>query len=243
MRRIVFIVLIILVVAVVGFYAFLEFRTNEIFFEADTVDTWDYGMRVRRVYRSGVDEDAFIAKSEESLITAEFTEEEHLAAALASGTPEFCPAFYFNIYNPDNQTDVFSFVGSVKSEALPDQTSFNFMLADLHLEIITDGIAVSDFEPGDEQNAKSFGTPIISENGRQFAVNLGSFCEYSLLLTGTGRVTFQYNYSIISGGLFSRPALEEQLLIVHVNISRGAGGEMVVEFINEPYSMIEDFLG
>jgi len=56
-------------------------------------------------------------------------------------------------------------------------------------------------------------------------------------------VTFQFNYTIVTNGLFRRPALEEQLLIIHANISRGDGGELLVEYISEPYSMIEEFTG
>jgi hypothetical protein len=246
MRRIVFVFLIVAVVAVVGFFAFLEFRTNEIFFESDAVDNWDYGTRVRRAYRSGVDVDAFFAQAEGSLVTAEFTEEELLAAAYASGVPEFAPSFYFNIYNPDSLLDVFNLVAMVKAEMLPDQTNFNFMIANLNLEIMTDGSLISnlEFNPGDDhEHTGAPGTPIISADGRSLAVNLGSVTEYTLTLTGTGRVSFQYVYSVVTNSIFPRPALEEQLLIVHANISRGEGGELVVQYIKEPYSMVEELLG
>ena len=237
--------LIVIVVAVVALYAFLEFRTSEIYFESDVVETWDYGARVKRIYRSGVDEAAFFAQSEETLVTAEFTEEEMLAAALASGTPEFCPAFYLNIYKPDGVTDIFRFVGSIKSEALPEQTSFNFAISDLHLEIMTDGVTITGFEltESNGEPSRTVINPIVSEDRRTLAVTLGTATDYTMVLTGLGRVTFQFNYTIVTNGLFRRPALEEQLLIIHANISRGDGGELLVEYISEPYSMIEEFTG
>jgi hypothetical protein len=244
MRRIVFVVLIVIVVIVVSFYTFLEFRTNEIIFESDVVSSWDYGASVMRVYRAVVDVDTFISEAENSLITAAFTDEELYAAALASGIPEFCPTFRFDIYNPDTAMDVFNFVASVKMGLHEDQKTHNFMLSDLSLEVITDGAVITDVELKPEvEHEELTGRQILSADGRTLAINLANISDYSLTLTGFGSVRFQYTYNIVTGGLFTRPVLEEQILIVHANISRGANGELLVEYINEPFSSIEDYMG
>ncbi|MCL1823771.1 MAG: hypothetical protein FWG44_06170 [Oscillospiraceae bacterium] len=245
MRRIVFIFLIIAVVAVVGAYAMLELRVSEIVFVRDFPVTWADGreMVVRRLYNSGVDIDAYIADKEQRLINPDmFTDEAWEAAALASGNPEFYPAFYFSLFNPDFEKDEFTFSAMIKQEFAPEQTVFNFKTANLHVEIITDGPAISDivFKP-ENPNEKMPVSPVISEDKRSMAVDLVNVSSYSLTFTGTGRVTFQYTYDIATSNLITNTALEGQLLIVHANISRGLNGAFEVEYICEPYSNLEDY--
>jgi len=245
MRRTVFIFLIVVVIAIVAVYTFLEFRVSEIVFVADRTETWAHGreMAVRRLYNSNVDIDAFFEKTESMLISAEFDEDEIFAAALASGYPEFYPAFYFSTYNPDSSVDVFDFFASIKQEFAPNQTSFHFRVADLYLEVMTDGPSISGLELRPEDPASKIpGTPVVSSDGRSLAVDLTNVSGYSFTITGTGRLTFQYTYNVAANNLISNMALEEQLLIVHANISRGASGEFIVQYINEPYSSLEEFL-
>ncbi|MCL2077850.1 MAG: hypothetical protein FWH08_05520 [Oscillospiraceae bacterium] len=244
MRKIVFVFLIIAVLAVIGGYTFLEFRVNEIFFVTDRTETWAFGkeMVVRRLYNSGVDIDAFFDKTEQSLITAEFTEDELYAAALISGTPEFYPAFYFSTYNPESGKDIFEFSAMLRQEFAPNQTDFDFTKVNLRVEVMTDAPVISNVELRPEDpSQKNLATPVISADGRSMAVDLSGVSGYSLTLTGTGRVTFQYTYDIATSRLIPSMALEEQLLIVHANISRGPNGEFSVEYINEPYSSLEEF--
>jgi hypothetical protein len=237
--------MIMVVVAVVALYAFLEFRVSEIVFVTDRTETWAFGkeMVLRRLYNSNVDIDAFFEKVEQSLVSAEFTEDEIFAAALASGDPEFYPAFYFSTFNPDASVDVFEFSGRVTQEFAPNQTNFNFVATDLYLEIVTDGPMISNVELRAENPAEKVpGTPIISANRRQVAVSLVNVSGYSFSITGTGLLTFQFTYNIATNNLFSSVALEEQLLIVHVNVLRGQNGDFIIEYINEPFSNLEDFL-
>jgi hypothetical protein len=247
MRRPVFIFLIVAVVAVVGFYTFLELRVSEIVFvPPDRVETWAFGkeMALRRLYNSGVDVDAFFAKIEEMLVNAEFTEDEIYAAALASGVAEFYTAFYFSTYGPTIGEDVFEFDARIRQEFAPGQVNFNFRMADLRLEITTDIVEISDFEMRAENPALEIpGTPVISANRRTLAVELDNVSGYSLTLTGTGSVTFQYTYSVVTSGLFTSVALEEQILRVHANISRDENGEFQVEYINDPWSSLDEFFG
>ncbi|MCL2019111.1 MAG: hypothetical protein FWG70_05055 [Oscillospiraceae bacterium] len=245
MRRIVFILLIVAVIAVIGLYTFLEFRVNEIVFVNDRMETWAQGkeMVVRRLYNSDVDIDAFFEKVEQSLVIAEFTEDEIYAAALNSGNPEFQPVFYFSTYSPDADVNVFDVSSRVVQEYAPNQTNFNFKAANLYIEIMTDGPMISDVELRAENPAEKIpGTPIISDDKRQMAIDLNNVSSYSFTLTGTGRVTFQYTYDVVTGNLFSSMSLEEQLLIVHANISEWQDGEFKVEYINEPFSSLEEFL-
>jgi len=247
MRKPVFILLIVAVIAVVGFYTFLELRVSEIVFvPPDRVETWAFGkeMALRRLYNSGVDVDAFFEKIGEMLISAEFTEDEIYAAALASGTPEFYTAFYFSTYNPDIDEDIFDFSAMVRQEFAPGQANFNFRMANLRLEIITDGPEISEFEMRAENPSEDTpGTPVISESKRQLAVELTNVLGYSLRLTGTGNVRIQYTYSVVTSGLFTSDALEDQLLVVHANITRDANGEFQVEYINDPWSSLDDLFG
>ena len=244
MRRTVFIFLIVAVITVMGIYTFLEFRVSEIVFVTDKTDSWAYGkeMAVRRLYNSNVDIDAFTAKVEQALISAEFTEDELYAAALTSGTPEFYPAFYFSTYNPEPQKDVFDFSAAISQEFAPNQTNFNFMLSNIHLEIISTGPTVSDIKlTAENQSEKHIGTPVLSDDKRSLALDYTNISGYSLTLTGVGSVTIQYTYDIVTNSLFSSGALTGQLLIVHANISRDADGEFQVEYIAEPYSSLEDY--
>jgi len=246
MRRIVFIVLIFVVLAVVGFYAFLEFRVSEIVFVRDRTDTRAYGKEfvIRRLYNSNIDIDAFFEKVEGALIVVELTEEEKFAAALTAGEPEFYPAFHFSTYNPDSSENVFDFSAMITQEFAPNQTNFNFKTANLYLEVTTNNPMISEVVLQAENPAEKVpGTPVISEDKRQLAVDLNNVSSYTFTLTGTGRVTFLYTYDVVTSNLFSRAALEGQLLMVHLNISRDADGEFVVEYINEPYSSLEDYLG
>jgi hypothetical protein len=246
MRKIVFIFMIAAVVITVGFYTFLEFRTSEIVYVTDRMETWAYGneMVVRRLYNSGVDIETFFAKVEASLISAEFTEDEIFAAALASGHPEFYPAFYFSIYKPDRSNDIFEFSAMIKQEFAPGQDSFNFKLTNLHLEVMTDGPMISEIELRPENPSEKVpGTPVVSNDRRRLAIDLDNVSGYSFLLTGAGQITFQYTYDVVTGNLFSTAALPEQLLIVHANVAwNEADGIFTLEYINEPYSSVEDYL-
>jgi hypothetical protein len=245
MRRTVFILLILAVIAIVGIYTFLEFRVSEIVFVDDSMRTWAHGkeMVVRRLYNSGVDVDDFFEKTENMLISAEFDDEDIFAAALASGNPEFFPAFYFSMYNPDLSENTFDFFASIRQEFAPKQTNFNFKIADLYLEVMTDGPMISSVELRPEDpSSKIPGTPVVSTDGRSLAIDLVNVSGYSFTITGTGRLTFQYTYNVATSNLISSVTMEDQLLIVHANISRGPNGEFEVEYILEPYSSLEDFL-
>jgi hypothetical protein len=241
MRRIVFVFLIVMVVAVVALYAFLEFRVSEIVFVTDRTETWAFGreMAVRRLYNSNVDIDAFFAEVEQALINAEFTEDEIFAAALASGDPEFYPAFYFSTYNPDSSVAVFDFSAQITQEFAPNQTNFNFAITDLYLEVISNGPTISGVELRAENPAERIpGTPIISNDGRQLAVSLDNVSGYSFEISGTGTLVFSYKYNIESSTLFSSKALEEQLLVVNVVIEPDFG----ILYAPEPFSSLEDLL-
>ncbi|MCL2107729.1 MAG: hypothetical protein FWH20_00090 [Oscillospiraceae bacterium] len=249
MRKILFVFLILAVVAVVGFLAYLELRVPEIVYVDDTTHSWADGreMVLRRLYNSGVDIDAYFEKVEDMLITADFTDDEIFAAALASGTPEFFPAFYFSMHNPDIAENEFVFTAMTRQEQAPGQDDFNFNISNLYLEVTTNGPMISDVElrpenAGNSDTDRVTITPVLSADGRSLAVELDNISSYNFLISGAGSMTFQYTYDIIYSNLLSSTALEEQLLIVHVNFARSPNGEFIVEYINEPYSDLEEYL-
>lgn len=244
MKRLLFIFAILIVLGVVGFYTFMEFSVPEISYVTDRTSASTRGneMVLHRLYTSGIDVDEFYDKVEKSLISAEFSEEEIYAAALASGTPEFYPAFYFNIYYPDPNVLTFNFNGQVRQEFTSNQTNVSFDLSNIHLELLTEGLTIENVETAiTDPDIKSMNAPVISEDKRSMAINLDNVTSYSLDFAGNGgKATFQFTYDITSNSIFPSTAMTEQLLVVYANISVTSEGGLNVEYISEPYSSLED---
>lgn len=244
MKRLFFIFLILVVIGVVGLYTFIEFSVPEIAFVTDTKQDTSRGneMVLHRLYTSGIDVDAFYNSVESFLISTEFTEDEIYAAALASGTPEFFPAFYFNLYYPDPKTQTFNFNGVIRQEYTENQKNVNFDISNIHLELISEGLNIENVETVlSDSSIKSLNAPVISEDKRSMAINLDNVSIYSFNLTGTGgKVTFQFTYDIVTNSIFPNNVLQSQLLIVYANIFISSDGALSVEYINEPYSAVED---
>lgn len=244
MKRLLFIFAILIVLGVVGFYTFMEFSVPEISFVTDTKNVTVRGneMMLHRLYTSGIDVDEFYNKVESSLISAEFSEDEIYMAALASGTPEFYPAFYFNLYYPDPKVAKLNFGGQVCQEFTENQTSANFNISNIHLELLTEGLTIENVETSiTDLDVKSMNAPVISEDKRSMAINLDNVTGYTLDFLGSvGTATFQYTYDITTNSIFPNTVLTGQLLIVHANISVTAEGGLMVEYINEPYSSLDE---
>jgi hypothetical protein len=266
MRRTIFILLIVVVIGIVGFYAFLEFRTNRIVFNAHNMETRLYGKEFiyRRLYNSNVDAKAFQDRIDPRLIEAEFTEEEFFTWAIFSGDPELYLVFYHSVH-PDFSSgysviqDAFGAYVVVKDEgtgsgglyilsaqiaqeAALEQTSFNFKITDLYLEVISEGpqiVLLDDvFQRTDRATERFPGAPVLSEDGRLMAVNLGDVLNYSFHLAGEGRVTLKYTYNIVSSNIFARKVLEEQLLIIDIIIL----GSDEFLFSVEPFTSMEEYI-
>ncbi|MCL2697762.1 MAG: hypothetical protein FWE74_06750 [Oscillospiraceae bacterium] len=266
MRRTVFILLIVAVIAIVGLYTFLEYRVSDIAYVGAVWElrSHDREYVLRRLYNSNVDVDAFRGRVEPLLINAEFTEEEFAGWALNSGEPELYLAFYYSVYpdsygnfsaSADNSLlsvygdgdDFYVLSVSINQESAIGQTSFNFKIKDLYLEVTTDGPQIyllgEEFHIAKNEPGMFPGTPVKSEDGRSMAVGLGDILDYSFHVAGTGTVTLKYTYNIATNNIFSRTMLEKQLLIVNVYIESTGDGDYRLEYTSEPFSSLEEFLG
>jgi hypothetical protein len=261
MRRTVFILLIIIVIGIVGLYTFLEYRVNDIVYVGEIWErrSHDREYVIRRLYNSVVDVDAFRERVEPLLISAEFTEEEFIEWAQLSGNPELYLAFYYSVY-PDSYgnfstsadssllsvygegDDFYILSARIVQESALEQTTFNFQITDLYLEVTTVGPQI--YLLGEEfQIPDRFpGAPVKSEDGRSMSVELGDVHDYSFNVAGTGTVILRYTYNIATSNIFSRTMLERQLLIVNVEIIAEDDGYRL-EYSHEPFSSLEEFLG
>ncbi len=244
MKRILFIFLILLVMGVVGLYVFLEFRVPDITYVSDATKLSSKGNEaiVYRLYTSGIDIDAFTANVENSLVSTEFTEDEIYAAAIASGEPQFYPAFYFKMYHPDVNRKSFLFEGAIRQAFARNQKEANFNFTNVHLELVSDGLDISsvDYTLVDNKVA-SQNAPVVSEDKRSMVINLDNVSFFNVVLDGaSGMLTFQYTYDIVSNGIFPNTVLYNQLLIVYMNVKL-VNDAMEVEYISEPYSSLEEF--
>jgi uncharacterized protein YxeA len=245
MKRIFFIVLIVAVLGVVGFYAFNEFSVPEILYVSDKTTSTARGTQtvIHRLYNSGVDSDTFYETVTAHAVKAEFTDEEIEAAALKSGTPEFYPAFYFNLNYSDSKTKTYVFHGSVVQEIAPKQTAANFKLTNVHVEISAPDFEISDVKyETDNKNVKSVNSPVISDDKHNMTMGLDNLKFYEFNLSGkeNGRISFIFTYDIASNSLFSSTVMTEQLLMVYADVTYSEENGENVTFITEPYSKLED---
>ncbi|MDR0197129.1 MAG: hypothetical protein LBI36_02780 [Oscillospiraceae bacterium] len=244
MRRIVFIVLIVLVVAVTGFFCWREFTVPDITYVADYPDDGlaDNHFALKRLYAAVVDEEAFASEVEGLLTMTEFTEDEMMAAALASGTPEFYPVFYYSVYNVGDETRL---NGYIKIELAKNQSETRFMLGSVNLEAVAQGFTIDKVEVTPPEKTNKAGKSIISDDKTQMAiVDFNKSGGFEITLGGnSGTMTLRYVYSVAVDTFLNKTVLEDQLLIVHANIGVDDGGNVTVEFTNEPYSSLIDLEG
>lgn len=247
MKRLFFAFMILLVIAAVGYYAFVAFSVPSISFVTDLVTGNQAGnqIAVRRLYTADVDADAFYDQINASLISAEFSDEEIYQAALASGTPEFYPAFYFNISSPNAKQREFKFGGGFQQEFYDGQTDANFSIENVHLEMYSDNLEFSNFKADPYDSAEPMiAAPVVSEDKRVLAVNLLNVRSYQFDLnsvgTSGGRVTFQITYDVATSGLLPTTALVGQYLELYADINYSPETGLTVTYVNEPYSSLED---
>lgn len=250
MKRLLFVFLILIVLAVTGFYVMNAFSIPAINFVADHVETSTSGneMAVRRLYTGEVDIDAFYESMEGSLVSAEFTEDEIYSAALAAGDPQFFPAFYFTVlYNDDGGDNTFTFDGLFRQEFIAGQKEAPFTISNLHMEVTSDEFRIRNFSVIPINADENYGaTPVISTDEHTLAVNLlnigGCGMDFAPQegAAATGRVTFRFTYDVVTTGILPATALTGQYLEVYADMSYTASGGLRVEYINEPYSSLDD---
>ncbi|MDR0222245.1 MAG: hypothetical protein LBI38_01740 [Oscillospiraceae bacterium] len=244
MRRIVFIVLIVLVAAVTGFFCWREFAVPDIAYVADFPDKTaaENHFALKRLYVAVVDEEAF-ADALSGLTMTEFTEDEMMTAALAAGNPEFYPVFYYSVYKEGDEIRLSAYINIELAEK---QTQSRFTFGKADLEAVAQGLTIDEVAvvpvAGRENEAVK---SIVSEDKTQMAVvDFDKASSFEITLGGSsGTVTLRYVYSVAVDTFLDKIVLEDQLAMVHANISTDEKGNVSAEFINEPYSSLDDLDG
>lgn len=244
MKRVVIVILIVIVAATVGFYAYNEFRVREIMYVGD-YET-EYGRNkhaVKRLYSSDVDFDSYYAKLE-SLISLEFTEEEILKAALESGEPEFYPAFHTSVFRESIDDDTFTLFSKVIQELAEGQERTNFRLANLRLEVITNGVTIEEItaESQDILNNTEREVPLINEERTGMTVDLKNYGDTEILFKGNGTVVLQYVFDIENTSIFPKTVMADCFIRIDVNVGTGEDGKITAEYTVNEASTVEDYI-
>lgn len=244
MKKIAIIVLIVLVVGIVGFYTYISLSVPRIEYVSDTPKESGNGLdySVKRLYSSDIDYDKLSEILDKTLISTEFTEDDIYKAALAAGTPQFYPSFYFTV-EPSDEEGEYRLYGTVNQEMAEGQTNTDFRCDSLVAECVASGFTITEAvtKPTDSKIA-SFGAPVLSEDGTNLAFSLGDTGYYEMLLKGTsGTVRLQFLYNVNTNSIFTQKVLEEQVLVVEVSIAEGERGIPSVTYTLENYSSTEDF--
>ncbi|MDR1754867.1 MAG: hypothetical protein LBR74_08195 [Eubacterium sp.] len=243
MKRLLFVFLIVLVIGVVGAYAFFEFSVPNIVFTGDEeiLSTAGNELAVRRLYTADVNlEEALVSYEEEGIADTGFTEDEYITALQQAGTPEFSPAFYFNVVRPDPTLDVYNFAALVRQEMAEEQVDSDFKIENLTLDVVAEGFMMSevDFTYPDSNLTGAFS--ILSEDGTILNAKLENTPSVSMKLIGEqGMLTLNCKYDVVTNNIFPRVALEDQLLMIYINVSY-QNGALNIEYIREPYSSLAD---
>jgi hypothetical protein len=204
-----------------------------------------------------VDFDAYNTALEEITNLTEYTEEEKLAAAIASGRPEFFPQFHLTVHRVGDEVRL---VGFVDTELAEGQKHEQFMFGGISLEAVTGGdfdIAKVEIAPLAGSGEETL-TKILA--GQQMAIDITNASAFEIILSGAdgealfdnmnpfgtsfnGTVTLQFIYSIDADIFIPKRVLEEQVLQVHAIISLNEFGGLDVEYILEDFSNLEEMNG
>lgn len=256
MRKIVIILLMVLVVGIVGFYAYNEFRVREIVYVNDYQSTKNSRSAVRRLYSSDVD----LEKYNEllgQLISLEFTEEDILRAALESGTPEFYPAFHTSVYREESgdgknaedeenaEREGFTLRSRVIQELTEGQERTNFRLANLRLEVITNGVVIDEVtaESLDTLNNTARESALVNEQGTGMTVSLKNCGDTEIKFLGTdGTIVLQYVYDIESVSLFPQTVMSGCFMRIDVRTSLDEDGKITADYTYNEATTVEEYM-
>jgi uncharacterized protein YxeA len=239
MRKIIFIILIVIVAVIVGVLTWREFQIPTINHVADyTTSEAETHIKVSRLYAAQVNIEAYEKALEEIMKMTEYTDEQRLAAAIASGSPAFIPTFNIGV----NQTeDGVQILGFVSVEAALNQREHRFDLGKVSLEaeitggnLEIDDVAVTQFAESETPLTK-----IFSET--QAAFDITGASQFDIEMIGdSGTVTLQFVYSISAATPLPKIVMTERAVQIHVTIELVADGVIGVEFDVEPYSTLEE---
>lgn len=243
MKKIAIVALIILVFATIGFYSYLELSVPEIEYVSDNQKIIGVGneFSVKRLYSSDIDYDKLTTILDSTLVSTEFSEDDIYRAALAAGTPQFYPSFYFNVQETEDP-QIIKLRGTINQELAEGQESTNFRLDSLLLECVSSGFLINDATmKATDENAQAFSAPVISQDGTNLAMSIGDTGYYEIELQGTsGTLQLQYLFNVSSSSLFDRVMLEDQILLVNVSIT-ATDSVPNVTFSVADYTSTEDF--
>lgn len=252
MRKIVIILLMVLVVGIVGFYAYNEFRVREIVYVNDYESAKNSRSAVRRLYSSDVDLEKYNELLEQ-LISLEFTEEDILHAALESGTPEFYPAFHTSVYQEsaekededEEEREGFTLRSRVVQELTEGQERTDFRLANLRLEVITNGVTIDEVtaESLDTLNNTARETALVNEQGTGMTVSLKNCGDTEIKFLGSeGTIVLQYVYDIESVSLFPQTVMSGCFIRINVRTSLDEDGKITAEYTYDEATTIEEYM-
>jgi len=252
MRKIIFIVLIVIVAALVGFFCWREFSIPNINYVGDYRSDSDHRIKIQRLYAAEVDFDAYNEELEAILNITDYTEQDRLAAAIASGQPQFFPSFSLNM---QREGDEIRIKGTIDSELAEKQKEERFKIDQISLEaIITAGALEFDRVKTTPAIGGDDSSSVKIHADRQMAVDISDSPVFEIILTNesdegafganlSGTVTLQFIYSIRSDTFMPKTVLEEQLLQLHAIIESNEYGVFDVKFEIEPYSNMEELNG
>jgi len=246
MRKVVFIILSVVVIGIIVFFGWREFHVPGINYVADKVGlSVENYLIVQRLYAADVDYEAFEAKLDELLIYAEFDEEERFQAALAAGRPVFFPSFNIHVSTVPNEDgeDRIRVNGHVALGIAERQTEGRFRIGEMSVEAIAQsGLAIDDVEVAVRPEHDDEVLTLIF-NDTNAAFDMSNATSFSVFMTGdTGMLTLQFKYAVDVQTPLVLTALEEQVLQLHVMITRNDFGVITSEFRVEPYHNLEQLL-
>jgi len=253
MRRTVFLILIAVTLLITAFFCWREFILPEIDFVDDNVETDVVNqIIVKRLYASSVDPDAYAEalQSIQNMTEEEFDEDQVLYAAKKSGTPEFYPAFILSVIEDGEDIILQGFTDVKLAEG---QKDLKFKLGNVNMEAVVKSVlTINEFNitPFEDVKTAPASKEIIPKINSDAAVaaDLSKAAGFEIKMAKigeneTGSITLQYVYAIDTNTFMPRTVLEEQLLQIHIDISRDADGKVKAEFTPEPYSNLEDLEG
>lgn len=239
--------MIVLVAGIVTLYALNEFQLREITYVGDyTSEQTKTSFAVKRLYSSDVDMDKY-NEMLEKLISVEFTEEEILRAALDSGTPEFYPAFYTAVsrHKTEDDADELTLQTVTMQELAENQQRTNFRLANMRLEVITNGVTIKDVSASsfDALNREKSETPLVNEAGTGMTVELQSSGNTDISLSGTaGTVVLQYVFDVEHASLFPKIIMNDCFLRIDVIIGEDENGRLTANYTVNPASTVNEYI-
>lgn len=242
MKKLLICFLILVVLGVVGGFAYLEIQVPDISFVSDTYDDKNVNeYSLRRLYSSNVDFDGLTKSLEQSLVSVEFSEEDILKAALASGTPEFFPAFYIKAEQSGDDANQFFLTGTMVQEVADGQIDTKFQLHNLRLEMITTGLTIESAKNLVEDKEITYKAAVIADGKNQMTLECASVGKFEAKLSGTvGQIILQYTFDVYSATLLNRECLTRQLVQIYADVTTDADGKLNVTYSHTDYATIDE---